>query len=575
MAEPAVATPDIIPPSASVNDSLGIKEVTAKMADNQREKIAAEDKIIGGLDATIDKSLPKIEELSKKAGVEAEKLKPWDADAEAAKRRTDPIEAFGSFGSVFGILASAFTHAPMENALNASAAAMTAIKNSDQKSYDQAHKGWEDNMKLAMDRHKIQHDAYQDATSLLSTNMQAAQTKLSVLAARFGDKQVQTLLDAGMNKEVEEVLQARQRSALALQEQMPKIVEENAKISRLFALGYDTKNPQSEKSQEALKTFQKEQADLKRSEHATSANPTSMALNRYLAENPNATPDEISAYLRTLKGPSDAKVESDAKKQAEIERHNKALEDIQSGKGDTEKLRADEAARHNKAMEALGEKKATGSGGATTLTTERQRAQDVAAYRQKLRAEETEAGKPKWTAEEIAEKAARYEHDLKSKAAAPTGNKIDDIKSRENKITNAETTINQIDEMLLKHKAITGLGGKITRTGEAVGNILGSNETDRAQFRRWVLELQETLPSVLNDRNGRPISSEAEKITGIVAGLATGDTNANTLRAYDELRPLLSTIKKQLQERRGESPAATPEPKSTRTPSWKDAPEVK
>lgn len=504
MAEPAVATPDLIPPSASVNDSLGIKEVTAKMADNQREKIAAEDKIIGGLDATIDKSLPKIEELSKKAGVEAEKLKPWDADAEAAKRRTDPIEAFGSFGSVFGILASAFTHAPMENALNASAAAMTAIKNSDQKSYDQAHKGWEDNMKLAMDRHKIQHDAYQDATSLLSTNMQAAQTKLSVLAARFGDKQVQTLLDAGMNKEVEEVLQARQRSALALQEQMPKIAEENAKISRLFALGYDTKNPQSEKSQEALKTFQKEQVDLKRQEHSYSTNPSKVLLDRYLVEKPDASAEDIAAFLQKNKVTGSARVP----------------------KPEEEAVRA--------------------------------------------RAKELEDGG--MTKAEAIEKA---QHEYKLKTVAPSGNKIDDLKSRENKITNAETTINQIDEMLLKHKAITGLGGKITRTGEAVGNILGSNETDRAQFRRWVLELQETLPSVLNDRNGRPISSEAEKITGIVAGLATGDTNANTLRAYDELRPLLSTIKKQLQERRGESPAATPEPKSTRTPSWKDAPEVK
>ena len=189
MAQPAIDTSSpSVPGGDPVSDALGIKEVTAKMADNQREKIAAEDKVIGGRDSTINRSIPQIEELSKKAGVEAEKLKPWDADAEAAKRRTDPIEAFGSFGSVFGILASAFTHAPMENALNASAAAMQAIKAGDKESYDRAQKGWEDNLKMTLDRHKIQHDAYQDAVSLLNVNMRAAQTKLQVLAARFGDK---------------------------------------------------------------------------------------------------------------------------------------------------------------------------------------------------------------------------------------------------------------------------------------------------------------------------------------------------------------------------------------------------
>lgn len=503
MAEPQTSTPDSTPPPDSVNASLGIKEVTSKMADNQREKIAAEDKIIGKLDSTIEQSLPKIEQLSKNAGVEAEKLKPWNADEEAAKRRTDPIEAFGSFGSVFGILASAFTHAPMENALNASAAAMTAIKNNDQKSYDQAHKGWEDNLKMAMDRHKIQHDAYQDATSLLSTNMQAAQTKLAVLAARFGDKQAQVLLDAGMNKELEELFQARQRSALALQEATPKIIEENAKISRLFALGYDTKNPTSEKSQEALKTFQKEQVDLKRQEHSYSNNPAKVVLDRYIAEHPDASAEDIAAFLKNNKTASSGRVPKPEEKFVT----ERAKELQKDGMGETEAL-------------------------------------------------------------------AKAQHEWKIKTAAPTGNKMDDIKSRENKITIAESTIGKIDDMLVKHKAMAGIGGKITRTGEAIGNILGSNATDRAQFRRWVLELQETLPSVINDRNGRPISSEAQKIEGIVAGLAAGDTNANTLRAYDELRPLLATIKKQLQERRGETPS-TESPAPAKKPSWADAPEVK
>ena len=481
MALPATDTSSpSVPGGDPVSDALGIKEVTAKMADNQREKIAAEDKVVGGLDSTINRSIPQIEELSKKAGVEAEKLKPWDADAEAAKRRTDPIEAFGSFGSVFGILASAFTHAPMENALNASAAAMQAIKAGDKESYDRAQKGWEDNLKMTLDRHKIQHDAYQDAVSLLNVNMSAAQTKLQVLAARFGDKQVQTLLDAGMNKEVEDLLAARQRNSLALQEQMPKIVEENAKMSRLFALGYDPKAPTTEKSQEALQKFQQEQADLKRRRVGGSA------------------------------------------------------------------------------------------GGASNLTGDRQIAADVAKIVEQYKTEHPEA-----TVEEIADLRATELKRLKSAAAAPSGNKVDELTGKINRVEYAESTIDKVEALLKKHKAITGLGGTISRPGEAIGNVFGSNETDRAQFKRYISELQEWAPRILTDSGGRPLSAEAGKVSNIIAGLNAGDTTANTARAYAELRPLLKRIKEDLAKRRGGAPESSAPAAKEPPKAWESYPEAK
>ena len=583
MALPATDTSSpSVPGGDPVSDALGIKEVTAKMADNQREKIAAEDKVIGGLDSIINRSIPQIEELSKKAGVEAEKLKPWDADAEAAKRRTDPIEAFGSFGSVFGILASAFTHAPMENALNASAAAMQAIKAGDKESYDRAQKGWEDNLKMTLDRHKIQHDAYQDAVSLLDVNMSAAQTKLKVLAARFGDKQVQTLLDAGMNKEVEDLLAARQRNSLALQEQMPKIVAENAKMSRLFALGYDPKQPTTEKSQEALLKFQKEQAEMKRLERVTSTNPAKVLLDRYLAENPDASATDIADFLRNSKGPSDKKLSQDdvkiavaAKRQEEINRHNTAMEDIQEGRGDTAERRAAEAERHNKVMEGLADKKIENGGGAKDLTTDRQRAQDVKKYRRQLEDEENADGSPKNSAQDIAVKAAEYEKKLKSTAAAPSGNKVDELTGKINRVEYAESTIDKVEALLKKHKAITGLGGTISRPGEAIGNVFGSNETDRAQFKRDISELLEWAPRVLTDSNGRPLSAEAGKVTNIIAGLNVGDTTANTARAYAELRPLLKRIKEDLAKRRGGAPESSGPAAKEPPKAWESYPEAK
>lgn len=562
-------------------------KVTGDLANIQREKVAASDKVYGEIDAAQARLMPRIEQLSKDAGVEAEKMKPWDADAEMAKRRTDPIEAFGSLASVAGILASAFTHAPMENALNASAAAMNSIRAGDEKAYDRASKAWESNQKMYMDRHKIQHDAYQDAVSLLNVNMSAANTKLQVLAARFGDKQVQTLLEAGMNKEVEEVLAARQRNALALEKEMPKIIEENANISRLFALGFDPKNATSEKSQEALQKFQKEQAELERSKRVTSQNPTSVALGNFMATNPNATPDEISAYLRTLKGPSDAKLDLEREKNAlsakraeELTRHNRALEDIQNGRGDVAKLRAEETARHNKAMEGLTEKRIEAGGGAKDLTTDRQRAQDVKKFRRELEDAENEDGTPKHSAQEIAKKAAEYERSLKVAASAPSANRADQIKSLYDRAGMMSETIDKADALMAKHKAITGVGGTVTRPLEAIGNVFGSNDTDRAQFRRYVSELQEWGTRVLNESSGRPLSAEVSKLNNILPGLAWGDTTANTVRAYRELKPLIATIQAQMKKRMDGTWDASTSPgagnaQSTKAPSWMDWPEVK
>lgn len=285
MPETTSVTPD---PAPSVNDALGfdetkMKEVTGKLADVQRQKSAADEKTFGQLESATDRLLPRAEHLSNAARVEAQQLKPWNEQQESAARRTDPIEAFGSIGSVFGILASAFTHAPMESALNASASAMNAIREGDEKAYNRAYKASQDNAKMAMERHKIQHEAYQDAMSLLATNMAVGQSKLQINAARFGDKQVQVLLDAGMSKEVQELLKSREDLATKFVENELKRAEAHAELGRLWApktlpdgrtVKFDPKNPTSPDSQEAYKLFREESARLKAAEHNYLTHPT-------------------------------------------------------------------------------------------------------------------------------------------------------------------------------------------------------------------------------------------------------------------------------------------------------------
>ncbi len=80
MPETSITVPDSTP---DVMASLGVtdtKPVTDKLAANAAEKSATDKQIFSEIDATQSRLLPRIEQLSKDAGVEAEKMKPWNAD---------------------------------------------------------------------------------------------------------------------------------------------------------------------------------------------------------------------------------------------------------------------------------------------------------------------------------------------------------------------------------------------------------------------------------------------------------------------------------------------------------------
>ncbi len=145
-----------------------------------------------------------------------------------------------------------------------------------------------------------------------------------------------------------------------------------------------------------------------------------------------------------------------------------------------------------------------------------------------------------------------------------------------NKAERMEIAMDEMDELLLKHKFITGLGGTLTRPVEALGNILGSNETDRKQFQRVATELKEWGTSVVNDRSGRPLSQETKDAAVIFAGLNPGDTGPNTVRAITELRPVIKKIKADIRARGqgrgpvsgGETSTAPAEEKGTKDAPW-------
>lgn len=544
MADTGTQLPDSSAPmdiSSMVSGSM--TKAAGELADVKRAEIKETGKVNDALIAGMDRDQARINELGKHTGVEPGTLQPWDEQYESAKRQTDPIAAFGSFGSVFGILASAFTHAPMANALNASAAAINAIKEGNDKDYDRAYKAWQDNTHLALERHKIQHEQYTDAVEMLKTNMAVGQAKLRMLAAKFGDQKTLVMLENGMDKEIIDTMEARQKLAASLQENFYKTTIENAKLSQLFSLGYNPKEPTSEKSQAALKQFNRLYGENKSADQQFSQ--------QWWSDHPQGTSDEFSKaygefrrnqYGRPLSG------EQEAIRKFMEENPNATADDVSRFVGNLKQR------QHS----------------APALTSDRQRAQDVNAE-----VEQFKKDNPQALPKEIADFRAKEERRLKTESAAVTGNRIDDLKGKINQVELAEGTIGHIEEMLKKHNAITGLGGKVTRPGEIVSNVFGDNETDRKQFERWVNELQEIAPRILLDTKGRPLSAEAGRINNIIAGLQLGDTTANTARAYYEFKKVLDQIKGNLRERAGtgdSAPAA-----KTEQPAgdwWKTSPVV-
>ena len=67
-------------------------------------------------------------------------------------------------------------------------------------------------------------------------------------------------------------------------------------------------------------------------------------------------------------------------------------------------------------------------------------------------------------------------------------------------------------------------------------------------------------PALLLDRiTSRPLSVEAGHISDVIAGLNMGDTTANTLRAYQEIKQRLTELRSGVQKRIGEPETAKPE----------------
>jgi len=234
---------DTSSPSPDIGSIVGSDQSSiSDLVASQRARTAEDFAITRKADVQLDRDQARVERAYTAEGVGHDELKPWDADKEHKKFEENPIEGFGSVGGLFAMVASAFTKAPMENAINGMAGAINSIKAGDEAAYQRAHESWKDNTKLAIDRWKMQHDLYQDALGLMDHDQAAATAKLRNSATRFGDSQTLMLAEHGMVKELFELQTARANAAEQMQKSLDTITDSSFQRAAIKAIVADPPN---------------------------------------------------------------------------------------------------------------------------------------------------------------------------------------------------------------------------------------------------------------------------------------------------------------------------------------------
>lgn len=285
---PATTAP---PPAAAPGPNL--EAITRDLAAQQAQKVAEQERLSKANTAARTADQAEMRRAYQQAGAAINDIKPWDADAAREKFRYDPVQEFGSIGSVFAILASSFTSRPMENAMYGAAAAMEAVREGNKVEYDRAFKAWQENMNLAVRRQSMLNQQYSNAQSMMTTNMQAGRDAMTDIATRYGDKRTLTLLQNGMDKEALDYQKTMQEMTLKLAEAQPKIILENLKVADLYTKGFDPKNPNSPASQAALMTWQQQW-------NGRSADATTEIIARVLRENPEISSEDLTRRVEEI-----------------------------------------------------------------------------------------------------------------------------------------------------------------------------------------------------------------------------------------------------------------------------------
>lgn len=523
---------------ATPNYGVDKDKVVRDVADIQRKKNEATDKATNSFlgDMNRDRAMMR----DNLAGIgPASDIKDWNADKERQDRVRSPMETFGSAGTIFAVLASAFTRTPMTNALNGAAAAMTAAKDADESNYDKAFDAFKKNSELALKRHEIQREAYADAQTLLKTDMVAGEAAMRATASRFEDKKMSALLDNGYLKEALDLEDKRVAAARGLIGVLPKLQEMDMQ-RQIYKLDPRSQSEDPNERRAALQSAKD-----------GNLSPAQDIYQQAIREKPNMTVQEKLDLKNDLTGKND--IDTQVWEQYKEEHPNATAEEMLA---------------FRKQLKDAGK---GGSANSSTAAREEIRQQYITDWKEK------NPGKTPDATVLAAANAAAYRREV-------TANRADDINSHINLIDENLNVIEKVKDIMSRNVASAGLTGKVLRGTERVRDIFGSNDSDRNQMESYINYLRLNGTRLLSESKGRPLAAEASKIDSIIRGLNWGDVTVNTVRSLEELEGIYERSRQGAVNRlptgtpSGAGASATP-PQSSGSPaktrrSWRDDPVV-
>lgn len=285
----------------------------------------------------------------------------------------DPLAGFASAAGIFAQIAAAFTHTPAVAAMNGMAAAIQGAKQGKWEQYEAGYKEWKSNTEVAIQKHKLQADDMRTAMEMMKENLAAGVARAKAVAAQSDDHIATALLEAGQYEKLDQVMRARQTAAMSMQEHALKVEDMNLelqdkrtkrKLETDLAAARQSGDPDRVKAAEVAVRdhWTATNAAYSRPMFQGARTPIAMALAKFQEQNPDATAEAIRDFVVGFKEDAPKNAERKDRAQAEKERHNATLEGIQSDHYDNEqdrqKARDAEIARHNKATESINTEKA-------------------------------------------------------------------------------------------------------------------------------------------------------------------------------------------------------------------------
>lgn len=572
-------------PSASTPgffDSISEK-ISGELAPLQERRAASMDAVRDQTFKQADRDMAEARRAHAAISYSPNDMKPWNQAEQSRKFSTDPIQAFGSAGSVFAMIASAFTHAPMEHALNGAAAAMNAVRQGDEREYERAYTSWKDNTNLAIKRHQMEREKYQDAVQLMQTNMGLGRAKMEAVAASFNDQKMLFLARNGMDSEVFDLMKSRASSERTMVESKEQIEKHGfgwalLQNDPLFNITEDQEPDPFKRSAMKLHAYT-------RAFGVKPTSPEGIAIAAFshdmmVKEHRDPTGEELAklherffGYGARPKTPEqelmlDLNRKKDAGEISEEQWNTEMLKLLKTKKGganehpevlrgraiiaDTERLMKsveeggeglDYAAAHRKAEANNPKPAAPGSG---VVTDERLRAKAIEKDMETLMKPKEEGGEGLDLAEAHRRAEARNPKGM-------TGGQIQKVEEKKKKIEGIVNQIDKVQQMIAeankKGQYLVGIPGKFGTIWEFADRTTGK-KTPHSEFTQLIRTIQsETLPILTGTTRLTKLGESArdEMIPGLGA-----------LRDATQVNNALSTLKKIL---RGDDLLAPDTPK--------------